>query len=107
MTIGGVTLLLGVAAALFVSDRPEKMGLSPVKRGALRACASAGSGDRRIPSIAGNLRTWPPLLASAGIYGTLVAFVGLWGVPYLTQIYGPPRVEASNIWGRVEHDAGR
>lgn len=37
------------------------------------------------------------MLASAGIYGTLVAFVGLWGVPYLTQVYGLPRVEASNV----------
>jgi sugar phosphate permease len=30
------------------------------------------------------------------MYGAFVAFVGLWGVPYLTQVYGLSRVQASS-----------
>ena len=49
-----------------------------------------------IPEVTGNLRSWPPLLAASGIYATLAAFLGLWGVPYLTQVYGLGRVAAAN-----------
>lgn len=35
------------------------------------------------------------MLAAAGVYSTLIAYLGLWGVPYLTQVYGLGRVEAS------------
>jgi sugar phosphate permease len=97
VTIGGITLLLGVAAALFVSDRPECMGLAPVNAAGSGRALSFREVIAGIPSIVTNPSTWPPVLASAGVYGTLVTFVGLWGVPYLTQIYGLPRVEASNL----------
>jgi sugar phosphate permease len=95
--IGGITLLLGVGAALFVSDRPEDMGLPPVNAARSGRALSFREVFAGIPSIAANPRTWPPVLASAGAYGTLVTFVGLWGVPYLTQTYGLTRVEASNL----------
>jgi MFS family permease len=35
------------------------------------------------------------------LYGGLMAFVGLWGVPYLRQGYGMSRIEASNFIGLV------
>jgi sugar phosphate permease len=38
-------------------------------------------------------------LISGGIYGGFAAFVGLWGVPYLTQVYELPRVRAANLVG--------
>ena len=31
------------------------------------------------------------------MYGSFVPFFGLWGVPYLTQVYGLPRVATSNV----------
>jgi len=47
-----------------------------------------------------NVRSWPPVLAAAGVYATLISFLGLWGVPYLTQVYGLRRVAAANtvLW---------
>jgi MFS family permease len=47
--------------------------------------------------VAGNPRSWPPALCSAGIYGGFGCFIGLWGVPYMTQVYGLDRLAASNL----------
>jgi sugar phosphate permease len=96
VVIGTLTLLLAVAAVLFVRDRPGAMGLVPVNPGpAAGAMPSLGETVRGIPAIFSNPRSWPPVLATAGVYGSLIAFLGLWGVPYLTQVYGLGRVEAS------------
>ncbi len=95
VVIGTLTLLLAVAAALFVRDRPEAMGLVPVNPGPGAAMPSLGETVRGIPGIFSNPRSWPPVLAAAGVYSSLIAFLGLWGVPYLTQVYGLGRVEAS------------
>ncbi len=94
--IGTLTLLMALAAALFVRDRPEAMGLPPVNpEGALRAVPSLRETLRGIPGILANPLTWPPVLATTGVYSTLIALFGLWGVPYLSQVYGLPRVQAS------------
>lgn len=93
--IGIVTLVLALAAALLVRDRPEAAGLpavNPERRRASRLAEVLAA----IPEVTGNLRSWPPLLAASGIYATLAAFLGLWGVPYLTQVYGLGRVAAAN-----------
>ncbi|MBI2153248.1 MAG: MFS transporter [Candidatus Rokubacteria bacterium] len=96
VVIGALTLLLAVAAGVFVRDRPEAMGLVPVNpRPAVGAMPSLGDTLRGIPGIVFNRRSWPPVLAAAGVYSSLIAFLGLWGVPYLTQVYGMARVEAS------------
>ena len=98
LLIGMATIALGLAAVLFVRDRPEAMGLPPInaeRRG--RAVPGLREIARGIREIMANPRTWPPVLASAGVYATLIAFFGLWGVPYLTQVYGLSRVQAANI----------
>lgn len=94
--IGAVTLLLGLAALLFVRDRPEAMGLAPVNPGRAGGAPSLAEVLRGIPGVLANPWTWPPVLATTGVYASLIAFLGLWGVPYLNQVYGLPRVEAAN-----------
>lgn len=95
--IGAVTLLLALAAILFVRDRPEAMGLVPVNPGRADGIApSFAETVRAIPGVLANPWTWPPVLATTGVYSSLIAFFGLWGVPYLTQVYGLARVEAAN-----------
>jgi sugar phosphate permease len=97
VSIGITTLTLAILCVLIVRDRPEALGLEPINPGrppvspGLRAVLSG------IPKVTGNWRSWPPVLSSTGIYGAFVAFVGLWGVPYLIQVYGLPRVRASNL----------
>ena len=95
--IGGVTLLLAAACWVFIRDKPEELGLPRVSEGTRAASPSLRETLGAIPAIAGNPRSWPVLLMGGTMYGSFVAFFGLWGVPYLTQVYGLPRVAASNV----------
>jgi sugar phosphate permease len=97
IVIGAVTLALAVLAVLIVRDRPEAMGLPPVNPGARRPAASLREVVVSIPAVVGNRRTWPPVLAAAGVYATLVTFQGLWGLPYLTQVHHLERVRAATL----------
>ena len=95
VTIGTVTALLAVACLLIVRDRPGRDGAPEART------RTADPGLRQIiagiPSVIFNPHSWTVGLISGGIYGGFAAFVGLWGVPYLTQIYGLPRVRAANL----------
>jgi sugar phosphate permease len=87
--IGAVTLALAVVTVLTVRDRPDR---APARRRApgLREVLAA------VPAVVANPRTWPPALAAGGLYAALMTVQGLWGVPFLTQVYGLTRVEASS-----------
>ena len=101
IAIGAITLVLATACFVIVRDRPEAMGLAPVNErppGPLPTVREILAG---IPAVAGNPRSWPPVLTSTGVYGAFVAFVGLWGAPYLMQVYGLSRVAASNLMALV------
>ncbi len=96
--IGGLTLVLALAAAGLIRDRPEALGLAPVNPERAGPLApSLREVLRGVPAIVGNRRTWPPILAAGGVYTTQITFLGLWGVPYLTQVYGLARVEAATV----------
>jgi len=98
--IGVLTALFATLAACLIRDRPEALGLPAVGLRRARA-GTLAEVLRGIPSVIGNARTWPPVLAAAGVYATQVAFFGLWGVPYLTQVYGFDRVSAANTLALV------
>jgi MFS family permease len=44
-----------------------------------------------------NRQCWPPFVVMFGVYGTLIAFSGIWGVPYLMQVYQLTRTTAANL----------
>jgi sugar phosphate permease len=98
--IGGATTLLAVLSALLIRDRPGARGLPAVTPPHARA-GTVAEVLRGIPGVVGNARTWPPVLAAGGVYATLVAFLGLWGMPYLAQVHGLGRVEAANTLALV------
>jgi sugar phosphate permease len=94
--VGAVTLLPALVSLLLVRDRPEAAGLRAVNPEPRRAGASIADVLASIPAIVTNPRSWPPVLVAACVYATLISLLGLWGVPYLTQIYGFGRVAAAN-----------
>jgi sugar phosphate permease len=96
--IGGITLLLAGLAAALVRDHPEALGLAPVnpERGARRT-PTVRETLAGIPDVVRNTRTWPPILAAGGVYMSLITFMGLWGIPYLVQVYGLSRLDAANV----------
>lgn len=95
VAIGTTTALVAVACFLTVRDRPERGGAPEARSRA------ADPGLREviagIPSVIFNPRSWTVGLISGGIYGGFAAFVALWGVPYLIQVYDLPRVRAANL----------
>jgi len=95
--IGGVTAVLAAACFVFIRDRPEDLGLPRIADGPRPAAPSLRATIAAVPAIAANPRSWPILVMGAAMYGSFVAFFGLWGVPYLTQTYGLPRAAASNV----------
>ena len=95
--IGAVTLVLAVACFVFIRDKPEDLGLPRIAEGPRLGAPSLSATIAAIPAIAANRRSWPILLLGSTMYGSFVAFFGLWGVPYLTLAYGLPRVAASNV----------
>jgi sugar phosphate permease len=92
--IGGATVALAAAWAGVARDRPADRGLPPVNPGRPRRLPAAEA-LRGAGRVVANPRSWPPALAAAGMYGTLLAFLGLWAIPYLTQVYGLTRLQAT------------
>jgi len=96
VVIGVVTLALGTLPLVAIHDRPEAAGLPAVDPGHRRA-PTLREVIGGVPPVIGNRRTWPPVLAAGAVYATLIAFQGLWGVPYLAQRYDVARVGAATL----------
>lgn len=75
--------LLALALWLCVRDRPRPSGLAAVSlRVSLR-------------QVAANPQTWLNALVGLALTGPLLAFAGLWGVPYVMTVYGLPKEAAA------------
>lgn len=93
-------LTLGIAAAtwLFVRDDPGQRGYRSYAPG-----APAGDAAPRYGVLAGlgtvfkYKNTWLLFLAPGGLVGPVLAFAGLWGVPYLAARYGLPQAEGAAV----------
>jgi sugar phosphate permease len=101
--IGAVTLVLAVAVWVLVRNTPEEKGLAAVNPPAGDNPGSAktiglGQGIKMVLSTGGFwfLAAW--FFFSFSIF---FSFGGLWGGPYLMQIYGYSKAEAGNILGMM------
>lgn len=100
--ISAYSLGMAMICWLVVRDRPSDAGLSPrndiqvEKEKETTLLSTNSSMVDGIKKVMGNWYTWPPFLASVAFYGVYMAFIGIWGVPYLMQIYNMPRVDAAN-----------
>src|SRR2546427_693119 len=75
--MGGVTLVLAAGAAGLIRDRPEGMGFPPVNpEHARRSVPTLREVLRGVPEVMRNPRTWPPILATCGIYSTFITKIG-------------------------------
>ena len=82
--VGVVGFGLMLAAWLFVRDRRRGSG----------GVGAVFEGLRR---VAANRETWLNAVAGLGATGPLLAFAGLWGVPYLQAVHGIDRVTAGTV----------
>jgi predicted MFS family arabinose efflux permease len=85
---------LALATWLRVRDSPQQLGFAPVA-GSVPASAQRVPWMQALARVLANRSTWPAFVANAGVGGSYLAFAGLWGVPYLQQVYGMSRVAAA------------
>ncbi|HOP75611.1 MAG TPA: MFS transporter [Bacillota bacterium] len=105
-SIGAYTLMALIFCWFWVKDRPAELGLpsmaeveaweGTIKRNEKAVEPKPYNIKDNLKQVLGNPATWWPFLASVAIYGVYMAFMGLWAVPYLMQVYGFSRVTASS-----------
>lgn len=91
--LAALSIALAIATWWRVRDRPQDAGfaaVNPVPQAATREPWTQALGV-----VLRNARTWPGFFVNMGIGGSYLAFAGLWGVPYLVEVYGMTRVTAA------------
>jgi len=96
--IGFLGIAVAVAIYFLVRNTPEELGyqaVNPVDKNAEKTTfkeVMIGVYD-----VFRNPKTWPPLVAYAGFYGTSVLLMGLFGAPFLSKVYSISTVQAANF----------
>lgn len=85
--IGVLSLLLAALSFLIVRNRPEDLGFpSPNNWG--RDDRPKVHWLKNLRSVVTVPRIWPGFLIQFGMIGGLYSFMGLWGIPFLRDVYG-------------------
>lgn len=93
ITIGLVSLVLVAVIWFFVLDAPEQAGYSRRGTGAVtKPRFGILESIKKVASVPG---TWINFIISAGLMSGIMSFSGLWGVPYLMQVYGFEKAQAA------------
>lgn len=93
IVIGLLSMILVALTWLFVLDSPEQAGHSRRGVGATgKPRFGMLEGIRKVAAVPG---TWVNFIVIAGLMGGVMSFSGLWGVPYLMQVYGFGKAQAS------------
>lgn len=98
VAVGIFSLLLAVLVWLLVRSHPGEAGLPSMREleGKEAHPRHQGHWFDGLSTVLKNRASWPGFLPNLGIGGSLFAFAGLWGVPYLRDVYGMSRAVAAN-----------
>lgn len=106
VAIGILGVLVAVGCWLFVRNRPEELGLPSIREIEAWEEGAKNTVHRRPPTgrvplgqalayIMRSRYTLPLFVGAFGLNGSLMALSAMWGVPYLMQVYGLNRAQAS------------
>ena len=87
LVAGIVGLILAVAVWMIVRDDPTERGYSGYVSTA-HAEVSGESEWQKLKRVFSYRNSALLALAPGGIVGSVLAFSGLWGIPFLTDVYG-------------------
>jgi sugar phosphate permease len=100
--IGTGTLLLAILSWLIIRDRPQDMGL-PSLTEMESAESKAVAGENQVGLLEGmrivlfQRYFWPLAVWFFFNSGTMFGFGGLWGGPFMMEVYGLNKAETANI----------
>ena len=98
IAVGIVSLLMAALVYVFVRNRPSEMGLPPIGADHNQSSTVEKIGllqGMKMVVISG--RFWPVAIWSFCAIGLSFAFGGLWGGPYLMQVYGLSKAAAGGV----------
>ncbi len=93
VALGVFSGVLALLTGWLVHDNPKLAGLPSMREleGLAPHPPHVGRWWHGLIEVAKNRDTWPGFLPAFGIAGTLLAFAGLWAVPFLRDVYALPR----------------
>lgn len=96
--VGIFSLVLAVMVWIFVRSHPGEAGLPSMREleGKVAHAPHQGHWYDGLQQVMKNGASWPGFWPNLGVGGSLFAFAGLWGVPYLRDVYGMERSVAAN-----------
>lgn len=97
IVLGALNFTLALLMFAFVRDRPEDAGFPSLREmeGKASYAPPPCHWFRGLREVLGNPAVWPVFWVNLGMTASQLAFVGLWGVPLLRDLYGLTRAEAS------------
>ncbi|MGD8519832.1 MAG: MFS transporter [Desulfobacterales bacterium] len=98
VAVGIVSLLIAALVYIFVRDRPSEMGLPAISADPNQSSTAEEIGllqGMKMVVISG--RFWPVAIWSFCAIGMSFAVGGLWGGPYLMQVYGLSKAAAGGV----------
>jgi sugar phosphate permease len=97
VALGVVTLVLAVMTALFVRNSPETLGFPSMREmeGKVNHAPRQQHWWGDLKSVVRTGSAWPALWVDMGMVGSMLAFVGLWAIPFLRDIHGLGRSSAA------------
>ncbi len=94
---GGVTLALGAVIWLLVRDDPGQRGYRSLAAQYTKGQSSSLKPLAGLRRIFAYRNTWLLFFAPSGQAGPILAFAGLWGVPYLQARFGLGQAEGAAV----------
>lgn len=98
--VGALTALLAALVWRIVRDRPSDLGWPAIAEHAATGVPPIGMAEG-IRLVAATPAFWPLAVWFFCKYGIFTSFAGLWGGPYLMQVYGATRGETGGILSMV------
>ncbi|NLC70822.1 MAG: MFS transporter [Desulfuromonadaceae bacterium] len=99
IAIGVATLLVAALIWSFVRDTPQDKGFPPLETAVAAADGGCRSGGclAGIGTVISSRAFWPLAIWFFFTCGVFFSFAGLWGAPYLMQVYGMTKMEAGRV----------
>lgn len=96
--VGIFSIVIAALVWLLVRNHPEEAGLPSMREleGKEAHQRHQGHWYDGLRTVMKNRSSWPGFWPNLGVGGSLFAFAGLWGVPYLHDVYGMERSVAAN-----------
>jgi sugar phosphate permease len=88
LSLAGTGIVFAAGIYVFVRDSPERAGLSPIENVPEQTRLSLAESWQFLTVVVRDRLTWAVFLILFCTGGVSLTLFGLWGIPYLTQVYG-------------------